>query len=67
MTNEERAKHRARFVKLCLDSGYPEGVYPGASFRTPQPMEGNMQKLATVEDEYRETHLFRLLPENFNR
>lgn len=64
MTKEERAKHRARFVRLCLESGYPEGVYPGASFRTPQPMMGNMQALPTAEDEYRETHLYRLLPES---
>jgi hypothetical protein len=63
MTNEERAKHRARFVKLCLESGYPEGVYPGASFRTPQPMLGNMQALPTCEGEYRESRLYRILPE----
>ena len=63
MTNEERKGHRARFVRLCLESGYPEGVYPGASFRTPQPMLGNMLKLPTEDDEYRETCLYRFLPE----
>ncbi len=64
MTNEERRKNRERFRLLCLESGYPEGVYPGASFRTPQPMLGNMLTLRTSEDEYRESRLYRLLPED---
>ncbi len=63
MTNEERERHRHRFRLLCLESGYPEGVYPGASFRTPQPMLGNMLTLPSAEDEYRESRLYRLLPE----
>ncbi len=63
MTPQERRRNRQRFLQLCLESGYPEGVYPGASFRSDQPMCGNMQALPTRDDEYREDRLFRVLPE----
>jgi hypothetical protein len=63
MDEAERLKYRQRFAKLCRDSGYPEGVFPGTSMRNMPFKGGSILTLATDETAWSEDQHYQTLPE----